>query len=216
MPKKLSELQKKEMIDSFVNGKSIDQLSEIYNYSRNTIIRHLKGGISKDKYKELTSRKNNSKDSLPLKTTKNQKFLSKVEGEFEDNESDNKKIYTDSSFIEIVPLDCQIDNEPQKNFASISIKDIDFPEIVYMVVDKKIELETKYLREYPDWQFLSQEELNRKTIEIYADIKIAKRYCNKEQKVIKVPNTNVFKIVAPLLVAKGISRIVSKDRLISL
>ena len=51
MPKKLSELQKKEMIDSFVNGKSIDQLSEIYNYSRNTIIRHLKGGISKDKYK---------------------------------------------------------------------------------------------------------------------------------------------------------------------
>ena len=53
MPKKLSELQKKEMIDSFVNGKSIDQLSEIYNYSRNTIIRHLKGGLSKDKYKEL-------------------------------------------------------------------------------------------------------------------------------------------------------------------
>ena len=25
-----------------------------------------------------------------------------------------------------------------------------------MVVDKNIELETKYLREYPDWQFLSQ------------------------------------------------------------
>ena len=51
-----------------------------------------------------------------------------------------------------------------------------------MVVDKNIELETKYLREYPDWQFLSQEELNRKTIEIHADIKIAKRYCNKAQK----------------------------------
>ena len=85
-----------------------------------------------------------------------------------------------------------------------------------MVVDKNIELETKYLREYPDWQFLSQEELNRKTIEIHADIKIAKRYCNKAQKVIKVPNTNVFKIVAPLLIAKGISRIVSEDRLISL
>ena len=214
MPKKLSELQKKEMIDSFVNGKSIDQLSEIYNYSRNTIIRHLKGGISKDKYKELTSRKNNSKDRLPVKTTKNQKSLSEDLGEF--NESDNKQIYTDSSFIEIVPLDCQIDNEPQKNFASVSIKDIDFPEVVYMVVDKNIELETKYLREYPDWQFLSQEELNRKTIEIHADIKIAKRYCNKAQKVIKVPNTNVFKIVAPLLIAKGISRIVSKDRLISL
>ena len=132
MPKKLSELQKKEMIDSFVNGKSIDQLSETYNYSRSTIIRHLKGGLSKDKYIELTSRKNNSKDSLPAKTTKNQKSLSGEAREF--NESENEQLYTDSSFIEIVPLDCQIDNEPQKNFASVSIKDIDFPEVVYMVV----------------------------------------------------------------------------------
>ena len=85
-----------------------------------------------------------------------------------------------------------------------------------MIVDKTIELETKYLRDYPDWQFLSQEELNRKTIEIYVDLKNAKRFCNKEQKVIKVPNTQVFKIVAPILISKGISRIVSSDKLIAL
>ena len=48
------------------------------------------------------------------------------------------------------------------------------------------------------------------------DIKIAKRFCSKEQKVIKVPNTDVFKIVAPILIKKGISRIVSADQLISL
>ena len=58
--------------------------------------------------------------------------------------------------------------------------------------------------------------LNRKTIEIYFDLKNAKRYCNKDQKVIKVPNTNVFKIVAPILLSKGISRIVSPDKLIAL
>ena len=88
--------------------------------------------------------------------------------------------------------------------------------MVYMIVDKNIELEIKYLKEYPDWQFLSQEELNRKTIEIYFDLKIARRFCNKEQKVIKVPNTEVFKIVAPLLLNRGISRIVSADKLIAL
>ena len=74
----------------------------------------------------------------------------------------------------------------------------------------------KYLKDYPDWQFLSQDELNRKTIEIHEDIKKAKRCCNKEQKVIKVPNTNVFKIVAPILVSRGISRIVNADKLIAL
>ena len=85
-----------------------------------------------------------------------------------------------------------------------------------MIVDKKIELETKYLKDYPDWQFLSQDELIRKSIEIHFDLKIAKRFCNREQKVIKVPNTNVFKIVSPLLLSRGISRIVTPDKLIAL
>ena len=85
-----------------------------------------------------------------------------------------------------------------------------------MVVDKKIELITRYLKEYPEWQFLSQDELNRKTIEIYYDLKLAKKSCNKEQKVIKVPNSRVFNIAAPQLLNKGISRIVTLDKLIAL
>ena len=72
------------------------------------------------------------------------------------------------------------------------------------------------LKEYPDWQFLSQDELNRKTIEIHNDLKQAKRVCNKEQKVIKVPNTDVFKLVAPILLSRGISRIIISNKLIAL
>ena len=85
-----------------------------------------------------------------------------------------------------------------------------------MIIENKIELKTKYLKEYPDWQFLPNDDLNRKTIEIYSDIKTAKRFCGKEQKVIKVPNPNVFEIVAPILLSKGISRIISDDLLIAL
>ena len=85
-----------------------------------------------------------------------------------------------------------------------------------MIVDKKIELEIKYLRDYPEWQFLSQEDLNRKTIQIFYDLKNAKSSCIKDQKVIKIPNTTVFKIVAPLLISRGISRIVSEENLIAL
>ena len=84
-----------------------------------------------------------------------------------------------------------------------------------MVVDKKIELETKFLKDFPDWQFLLLVDLNRKTIEIYFDLKNAKDIAIKI-KVIKVPNTNVFKIVAPILLSKGISRIVSPNKLIAL
>ena len=119
-------------------------------------------------------------------------------------------------FVELAPLEYEIENTPRKELSSIPIDQIEFPKVVYMVVDKNIELEIKLLKDYPDWEFLPNEDLNRKTIEIFFDLKTAKRACNKEQKVIKVPNTDVFKIVAPILLSRGISRIVSQDKLIAL
>ena len=130
------------------------------------------------------------------------------------NNQDQAFYVTD--FVEITPLNFEIENSTRKDYSSVPISQVELPSIVYMVVDKKIELETKFLKDFPDWQFLPIVDLNRKTIEIYFDLKNAKRYCNKDQKVIKVPNTNVFKIVAPILLSKGISRIVSPDQLIAL
>ena len=210
MPKKISEIEKKKMIHSFINGITINELSEQYNCTKMTITRHLKSVISKDKFKELNSRKNDHSNKT------NKDYEDESFPEFKEAGLDTKQEQIDSSFIEIAPLEYQIENSIQKDFASVPISDVELPKIVFMVVDKKVELETKYLREYPDWNFLSQEELNRKTIEIFFDLKIAKRFCNNEQKVIKVPNTGVFKIVAPLLLERGISRIVSADKLIAL
>ena len=107
-------------------------------------------------------------------------------------------------------------NSVQKDLSSVPINDVNLPSTVYIIVDKEIELEVKYLKDYPDWEFLSKDELNRKTIEIYCDLKLAKRACSKEHKVIKVPNTDVFRIVSPILISRGISRIVSADKLIAL
>ena len=121
-----------------------------------------------------------------------------------------------SEFIEITPLNFDIDHSTQKDLTSVSITDVNLPNTVYMIVDKKVELEIKYLKDYPKWNFLSQDELKRKTIEIYYDLKTAKSFCQKEQKVIKVPNTNIFKLVAPILNSRGISRIISAENLIAL
>ena len=210
MPKKLSETEKKQMLDSFIGGKSIDALSAIYKCTKLTITRNLKKVINEKKFKEL-AKKNKSISNIndDIKNDYSNNGL---------NESLSSDLiqFSDSSFIEIAPLNLEIDNKLQKDLASISISDIELPKIVYMIVNNKIELETKSLRDYPDWQFLSKEELNRTTIEIYFDIKNAKRNCRKEQKVIKVPNTNVFRIVAPILVSRGISRIVCDQKLISL
>ena len=109
-----------------------------------------------------------------------------------------------------------MDNSSRKELSSVPISEIDFPKVVYMVVDKKIELEIKLLKDFPEWNFLPQDDLSRKAIEIFFDLNLAKRSCNKEQKVLKVPNTDVFRIASPVLIAKGISRIVCAENLIAL
>ncbi len=213
-----------ELLKSFKCGSTIDELSTKYKCTKLTISRNLKKNIGEKKYKEILL----STKSLSLKTSKKSKKINETHSikEFRtideksnvSNEKDlqNKESFSSVTFMEIPPMDFQIEALPQKDLTSVPISDVDFPKIVYMIVDKKIELEIKLLREFPEWEFLSQNELNRKTIEIHNDLQTAKRLCSKEQKVIKVPNTNVFKIVAPILLSRGITRIVSSDNLIAL
>ena len=59
----------------------------------------------------------------------------------------------DPFFVELAPIDCEIDNSIQKDLSSISISEIEFPKVVFMIVDNKIELETKFLKEYLNGNF---------------------------------------------------------------
>ena len=216
MPKKLSETEKKEMINSFCNGMTIDQLSDRYKITKITITRHLKKEIDEKQFKRIIEKNNKNKSESKNEFNKKLDNLSNNQEVNHDEISNDIVSFNQSEFIEITPLDYEINSEVQKDLSSVSINEIELPKIVYMVVDNKIELETKLLRDYPDWQFLPQSDLNRKTIEVYFDAKEAKRFCNKEQKVIKVPNTKVFSIAAPILISRGISRIVCPDKLIAL
>ena len=215
MPKKILEKEKEEIVTGFIKGISLEDLSKKFNFSKITITRNLKKSLGEEVYKNHL-KKYNKKNLLKNDSLKDSISQDQAIDKNLKDQSHKGDLFLAESFIEITPLDCQIDNSQQKDFSSTPIDDVAFPKIVYMIVDKKIELEIKYLKEYPEWQFLSEKELNRKTIEIFVDIKVAKRFCNKDQKVIKIPNTNVFKLVAPLLLDKGISRIVNSDKLIAL
>ncbi len=229
MTKRLTEKQKEEIVKSFQSGIAIDVLSEKYSCTVSTIIRNLKKSLGDTEYKEFLnkgksleekSRKNKNKnqnnDSLNLsfdnEDLKNDYINSRVLNE----DSTAADIAPINSFFEIAPIDYEIDNSSRKELSSVPISEIDFPKVVYMVVDKKIELEIKLLKDFPEWQFLPQDDLSRKAIEIFFDLNLAKRSCTKEQKVLKVPNTDVFRIARSNLIAKGISRIVCAENLIAL
>ena len=213
MPKKLSKEEKNEIIKLFINGKKILDISEKLNFSKITITRHLKKNFSEEEFNKI--KKNSQRKELDVDIS-NQLNSNNTDIEKESEELNFKKSFLDPSFVEITPLHYEIDNLPQKDLSSIPLTEVKLPKMVYMIVDHKIELQTKLLKDYPEWKFLSEDELNRNTIEIFSDIKIAKKFCTKGQKIIKVPNTDVFRITSPILLSRGISRIISAENLISL
>ena len=220
MARRLSDKEKQEIADGFRNGKTIEELSKNFKCTKLTISRNLKKKFGDEVFENLLKKKivNSAFDdeNYQNQILEKELFISSSSKKNKFEIDNNNEIIDSTSFVEIAPLNYEIDNLPQKDLSSIPISEVELPQIVYMVVDKKIELEIKLLKDYPEWGFLPIEDLNRKTIEIFSDLKIAKSFCNKEQKVIKVPNTDVFRIAAPYLLSRGISRIVNEDRLISL
>jgi hypothetical protein len=201
---------KKEILNLFINSNcSIDEISKKFKCTSPTIQRNLKKELGNEEYKKLINSRKLNKNAG---TSNNEIKFDKVQNKAMSLGIEESEL----NFVELAPLDIEIENVTRKEISSIPIEDIEFPNIVYMIVDKNIELETKLLKDYPDWEFLPAEDLKRKSIEIYSDIKKAKRICTNEQKVIKVPNTDVFRIVAPILISRGISRIVNAEQLIAL
>ena len=217
MPNKVTEQDKSNILKSFIDGINIKELSEMYGFSVTTITRQLKDKLSNEKFKKIknTNSKETSSKQTPL-NSKKESMVEKITKTKDDNINFQNEGISNNDFFEIAPLNYDVDLVNQKDLASIPLEEVDFPKLIYMIVDSKIELITKLLKDYPEWEFLPEDDLKRKTIEIYYDLKKAKRNCGRDQKVIKVPNTNVFKIVSPILLSKGISRILTEDKLISI
>ena len=225
MARRLSFNQKEQLVQSFQEGKTIETLSKEFSCTTVTIIRNLKKNLGEREYKELIDNKKksnqfNSTDNKNKKEDNSELLLNSSRNDALKNNIKTEKQYDSNfqstDFIEIAPLNYEIENTPRKELSSVPIEEIEFPNILYMVVNKNIELEVKLLKDYPSWEFLPFEDLQRKTIEVYLDLKTAKGACGKEQKVIKVPNTDVFRIVSPILISRGISRIIYSEKLIAL
>ena len=214
-----------QLVKGFQEGKTIEALSKEFCCTTVTIVRNLKKNLGEREYKESIENKKKSGELYPI-DNKNKKrnnselgLISNINNSLEinietENQYDNNLQSTE--FIEIAPLNYDIENTSRKELSSVPIEEIEFPTPVYMVVNKNIELEVKLLKDYPKWEFLPAVDLQRKTIEIYLDLKTAKAVCGKEQKVIKVPNSDVFRIVSPILMSRGISRIIYSEKLIAL
>ena len=224
MSRQVSEKQKKDILTAFNEGIEIKEISKNFNFTVPTITRHLRNILGQKIFlekKSLASPKNLKKSSItsvPSKKSLIQKDNdeTKLVGKNFLKDVSEEIFETDQKFFEIAPLEEQIEFTNQKELSSVPLEEITFPKVLYMLVSNFVELEVKLLKEYPNWSFLPETDQQRMTIEIFSDQKVAKRFCTKNQKILKIPNTKVFQIASRNLIDKGISRIVFEDNLISL
>ncbi|PZU94868.1 MAG: transposase [Pseudanabaena sp.] len=82
----------------------------------------------------------------------------------------------------------------------------DLPMICYIVVDRIAEIITRPLKDFKDLGTIPNEETLSKTIPIFDNHRVAKRFSHHNQRVIKFPS-DLIHITRPQLIQKGITRI---------
>ena len=201
-----------------MNGLDLNEISLKYNFTKITIIKQLKKIIGEEKFKKIKIKNTNKKKINVIDDFKKDEIYESDEiiENINDSNFSNINKAIEQVFFEVPPLSTEINTSEQKELTSEPLKDAKFPSVVYLLVDKKIELSPRLLKDYPDWSYMPEEDLERMTLEVFDDQRKAKKICTKNQKLIKVPNPNVFLLASKSLKSKGISRIIFNNLLLAL
>ena len=128
--RRLSDKQKEQLTQEFINGKHINDLVEQFCSTKLTISRYLKKNLGAKTYQSLIEKSktsksffinqeiSSSKDNVILTNDKDQKrnisYSEADNSNFIEEESD----FAINDFVEVAPLNYEIENIPQKDLSS--------------------------------------------------------------------------------------------------
>ncbi|HEY9296183.1 MAG TPA: transposase, partial [Phormidium sp.] len=98
----------------------------------------------------------------------------------------------------------------------LPLSEASFPRPCYLVVDRAAELITRPLKDFGDLGQIPKEEIQQRTLPVFDNHRIARRFSNRSQRVIKVPDGRVLQKTSPYLKAKGITRLLIDGQVYSL
>lgn len=90
------------------------------------------------------------------------------------------------------------------------------PKTCYLVIDRSSELITRPLRDFGDLGQIPTIETQQKTLPIFDNHRVAKRFSTKRDRVIKVPDSKMLHKARTHLQAKGITRLLIDGQIYSL
>ena len=118
-----------------------------------------------------------------------------------DNEADEDIAYTSLGNI---------------NVQILPISDASFPKTCYLVIDRSSELITRPLEDFADLGTIPKEEIQQKTLPVFDNHRVARRFSHRRERVIKVPDGRMLQKTSSYLEAKGITRLLIDGQIYSL
>ena len=124
-----------------------------------------------------------------------------IEGSDEDNWQDE---------FEVKP------RQSKSNLQVLPLSEASFPRICYVVIDRTADLITRPLKEFADLGIIPDSEIGQKTLPVFDNQRVARRFSNRSQRVIKVPDGQMLGTTRSHLASKGITRLLIDGKVYSL
>ncbi len=121
------------------------------------------------------------------------------EEEFEEAPRLVRRVRSGDAFVQVLPL------------AAASL-----PRTCYLVIDRSSELITRPLREFGDLGYIPSPETQERTLPVFDNHRVAKRFSTKRDRVIKIPDSKMLHKARYHLQAKGITRLLIDGQVYSL
>ncbi len=241
MPKKLTNADKEEILQLYRNTEeTTSTLAVRYGVSNSTISRFLKSNLPEVEYEKLIQQKRGHRTEEtpelpeesevelvqppPLETVPSD-FLSVEEfieppQEWEDilGEELDDDDWDDSDDED--DLELEFDSGLGRSGGGVvqvlPFAEADLPRICYLVVDRSGELVARPMRDFSDLGSIPDQETQEKTLPVFDHHKIAQRFSNRFQRVIKVPDGRMIDKTRSQLKAKGITRLLINGQIYTL
>jgi hypothetical protein len=244
-PSRLTDSQKRELVERYRSGESTAALAEAFGCSVNTVSRTARALMTPEAYvalKKERARGGGAGSQAAVESGSQaavQPDLIQVEATPAEpiDVQDSATLALDDAddFGDALEDEGEADEEPEQEFHTVAVLtglislEMEspapdcrpmgpgvLPESVYMLVDKLVELDPQPLSAFQELGALAAADQDRQAIGLYASPRTAKRQCGRNQRVIKVPDSQVFERTSRYLLARGITRLVLDGSLIAL
>jgi len=135
--------------------------------------------------------------------------------EFDEEEAEDLEDFAEDELEEDEELEEELDApytlSVQPSFPTkvqvLPLSEAVIPKICYLVVDRSTELVTPPLMAFGELGQIPAEESQEKTLPVFDNHRVAKRFSARNQRILKIPDGKMLKQTSSYLQAKGISRL---------